>query len=175
MPFDRVNAAVRRFNALSAQASAFMIVAAACVLLSEILVRYILAWSTDWEIEFSVMLLIVSTFMSAAYTQATRGHVAIELLDEISPPAMTRWRLALADLLSLLFCAFVAWKMAQLFHEGWSENRVSDTSWGPHLWPLFAFMAFGMAMLAIELLLQLLGETLPAALGRSSRHPGAPR
>ena len=43
------------------------------------------------------MLLIGATFASAAWTQARRGHVAIDALGHILPPAIDRARRRLAE------------------------------------------------------------------------------
>jgi TRAP-type C4-dicarboxylate transport system permease small subunit len=144
--------------------AAFLIVIATLTLVFEVGVRYFLNWPTDWEIEFSVMLLIASTFLAAAQTQLTRGHVTIEIFDEFAPQAFNVWRMVVCDFVSLIFCGFIAWNSWHLFHEAWVDGVVSDSSWAPKMWPVYLTMTFGMASLTIQLFVQLIEDSLPKAM-----------
>ena len=91
----KTGAGLRAFNRWMAILSALLIVLATLALVYEVVTRYYLRIANDWMIEFCVYLLIAATFLAAAYTQAERGHVGIEVLDEVMSAKWNRYRLML--------------------------------------------------------------------------------
>jgi len=144
-------------NTVLAFFSALALAVAGCVLTWEVIGRYFLEIPSDWQDELSVFLLVGATFASAAWTQARRGHVGIEALGALLPPAADRVRRRLADLVAGLFCGFFAWKSWQLLVEAWVDGQTTPSAWGPPLWIPYSAMTFGMALLALQLLMQTIG------------------
>ncbi len=153
-----LQAVVTGLNGVLAVLSAIAIAMAGGVLTWEVIGRYFLSIPSDWQDELSTFLLIGATFGSAAWTQARRGHVGIDALAHVLPPAIDRARRLLADACSFLFVAFFAWKSWQLLLEAWQEDQTTPSAWGPPLWIPYGCMAAGMALLALQLLLQVLGS-----------------
>lgn len=133
----------------------------ACLVLSySVIVRYVLHEPTDWQDEMAVFLIVGATFFSAAGVQAKRGHVAIEALTGLLSPRANRARLLMADIISVVFVVFFAWKSWSLLHEAWVDGQVSQSSWGPPLWIPYLLMAAGMSLLGIQFALQIAEEVL---------------
>ena len=151
-----VQAGLDVVNGLMAWLSAVAVLAAALILTWEVAGRYFLGIPSIWQDEMSIFLLVGATFASAGWTQARRGHVAIDALSHVLPPRIDRLRARLADVLALAFCGFFAWKCGTLFLEAWSEGQTTDSAWGPPLWIPYFCMAAGMALLTLQLLVQTL-------------------
>src|SRR5271169_2501174 len=146
---DRIIAAVNRLIVIL---SSVALVIASCVLTYSVVIRNYLKYSTDWQDEVSVFLIVGAVFMSAAAIQAQRGHVAIEAIVGLLPKRINRMRMALVDGASLIFCAYFAWKSFTLLHEAIVEDYHSSSTWSPPLWIPYSLMAVGMALLSIQLL-----------------------
>jgi TRAP-type C4-dicarboxylate transport system permease small subunit len=150
-PVERI---LDRINQVIVIVSSVALVAAACVLTYSVASRYFLHFSTDWQDELSVFLIVGAVFMSAAAIQARRGHVAIEAIVGLLPPRANAVRQWLVDVASLVFCAYFAWKSWTLLDEAWVENYHSGSTWGPPMWIPYSLMAVGMTLLGLQLLLQ---------------------
>jgi len=146
---------VKGFNVLTGYLSAVIVVITSLVVCYGVFMRYFMDTPIDWGLELSIFLLIVATFMSAAYTQMQRGHVTIEVLEHLLSPAANRWRYLIGDVLSLVFCAFLAWNAWHFFIEAFEDGRVTDSTWGPKLWIPYLFMAIGSTTLSLQLLVQI--------------------
>jgi len=145
---DRINQEIMRLGTIA-------LLAASCILTYSVLTRYFLKVSTDWQDECSVFLLVGSIFMCSAYVQSYRGHVGIEALASILPASINRVRRVVIDILSLAFCAFFSSKSWAMFHEAWSENQTTSSTWAPPLWIPYGLLALGMTLLSVQLLLQI--------------------
>ena len=154
-PADRLLGLV---NQLIVLLSSIALVIAAFVLTYSVASRYFFHFSTDWQDELSVFLIVGAVFMSSAAIQARRGHVGIEAIVVLLSPRANRVRQLAVDIASLLFCGFFAWKSWVLLEEAWIENHHSGSTWGPPLWIPYSLMTFGMTLLSIQLLLQVIGE-----------------
>ncbi|SFG61467.1 TRAP transporter small permease [Methylobacterium gossipiicola] len=150
-----IDRAMKAVNGVVMLLGGLALVGACLVLSYSVFVRYWLKEPTDWQDEMAVFLIVGATFFSAAAVQAKRGHVAIEALSGLLPPRVNRIRLLLADLVSIVFVTFFAWKSWSLFHEAWVDGQVSQSTWGPPLWIPYALMAAGMSFLALQFLLQI--------------------
>jgi TRAP-type C4-dicarboxylate transport system permease small subunit len=138
--------------------SSIALVIAALVLTYGVVTRYFLHFSTDWQDEMSVFLIVGSIFMSSAAVQARRGHVAIEAVSSLLSDNVNRWRLFFVDIATLIFCAFFAWKSARLLEEAIVEGYRSSSTWQPPLWIPYSLMTVGMTLLSIQLLFQIVTQ-----------------
>ena len=137
------------------------LVLAALILTYSVFSRYLFKAATDWQDEAAVFCIVGAVFLCAAYVQAGRGHVGIEALASILPPAVNRVRIVLVDAVSLLFCAFFAWKSWTLWHEAWVDKMTTSSTWAPPLAIPYGLMSIGMTLLTLQLLLQLVAHFVP--------------
>jgi TRAP-type C4-dicarboxylate transport system permease small subunit len=128
----------------------------AFVLTYSVVSRYFFKLPTDWQDEASVFMLVGVTFFCAAYVQSLRGHIGIEALAGLLPDWLNAIRMLIVDLLSLLFCAFFSWKSWTLFYEAFRDGQTTSSSFGPPLSIPYGMMAFGMSLLTLQILLQVL-------------------
>src|SRR5262249_43289737 len=95
---DRVLAAINRVIVIL---SSIALVLAGFVLTYSVIVRYFLKYSTDWQDEMSVFLIVGAVFMSAAAIQAQRGHIGIEAIVGLLPERVNHVRVILVDVAGL--------------------------------------------------------------------------
>jgi len=166
MCWEWFSRAVKGFNAFLGYLSAVLIIICTLTLTYEVVVRYVFNAPTDWNLEFSIFMLVASTFLSAGYTQIKRGHVGIGLLDTIMSARWNRWRFLFADLASMVFCGFVGYFTWKFFYMVWDQGWRTESPWAPPLWIPYFMMAFGLTTLTMQYLVQIVEEHLmPLAKG----------
>jgi TRAP-type C4-dicarboxylate transport system permease small subunit len=151
----RLEHAMRLVNRAILLPCMLALLAAAGILTYSVLARYFFKIPTDWQDEAAVFLLVGATFLSGAYVQSVRGHIGIEAVASLLPPALNRLRLIVVDAASAGFCLFFAWKSWTLFHDAWMEGQTTASSWSPPLWVPYGLMAVGMSLVGLQLLLHL--------------------
>ena len=159
-----------RLNKVLLSLSMGALVLTSLVLTYSVVTRYFLHVPTDWQDEASVFMLVGVTFFCSAYVQSYRGHIGIEALASLLPPAVNAVRLFLVDVVSFLFCAFFSWKSWTLFHEAFVEGQTTTSTFAPPLWIPYGMMAFGMSLLTVQLLVQVLARATNQRSTREARH-----
>jgi TRAP-type C4-dicarboxylate transport system permease small subunit len=150
-PLPRAMAAV---NAVMVFVGMIALLLASFVLTYSVFSRYLFKAATDWQDEVAVFSIVGAVFLSGAWVQSQRGHVGIEAVASILPESVNRVRRVIVDILTLLFCAFFAWKSWTLFHEAWVDKMTTSSTFSPPLTIPYGLMAVGMTLLVVQLALQ---------------------
>jgi len=160
--FIRFVATVSRLCGVIAAA---MVLVSVVVVSQMVVVRYLLEASTTWQTEFVTYLLIGATVIGSPYVLLTRGHVNVDLLPiYMSHKARVVMALA-AALVSLGFCAVLAWTGLEFWYEAWDNGWRSDTIWEVRLWIPYLSMPVGFGILSLQyvadILALLTGRDMP--------------
>jgi TRAP-type C4-dicarboxylate transport system permease small subunit len=147
-----------RINMVAMRISMVAMVVTSLILTMSVVTRYFLNAPTDWQDEASVFMLVGVTFFCAAHVQALRGHIGIEAIASLLPPAVNAVRHFVVDVASFLFCTFFSWKSWALCHEAWVDGQTTSSTLAPPLWIPYSMMALGMSLLTEQLLTQILSH-----------------
>jgi TRAP-type C4-dicarboxylate transport system permease small subunit len=153
-----LEAAVAWVNRATVLFGMVALLAASFVLTFSVFSRYLWKTGSDWQDEVAVFCIVGAVFLAGAWVQSQRGHVGIEAIAAILPPAVNRVRVVVVDVMTLAFCAFFAWKSWTLFHEAWVDKMTTSSTFAPPLTIPYGLMAAGMTLLVLQLALQTIGH-----------------
>ncbi len=151
--YIRIVDAVTRFLGVVAIG---LLIAAVLVVTEMVFVRYVLRGSTVWQTEFVTFSLIAVTFLGSPYVLLHKGHVNVDLLQNaVSRGPRTALQL-LSGLLSIFFCALLAWSGWDYFHEALVNRWTTETVWKLPLWIPLLPLPVGIGMLCLQYVAELL-------------------
>jgi TRAP-type C4-dicarboxylate transport system permease small subunit len=130
--------------------SSVAILLSAFILTYEVIVRYVLRIPTIWEIETSVYLTVMATYLGAAYGLKDGAHINIDLVTRLFPKRVTETLTLVTSLIALVFCLILAWKGWGMWWEATSRGWCSESLWGPPLTIPYFFLPFGMTLLSLQ-------------------------
>jgi TRAP-type C4-dicarboxylate transport system permease small subunit len=157
--------AVAFLSRLAGVIAALLIGFAVLVICDMVIERYIFDRTTIWQIDVVTYSIVGATFIGSAYVLMTRGHVNVDVLPLHLGPRARFW-LALCTALIAFAFAVVLWVLCTLYwYEAYSKGWHSDTVWRARLWIPYLVMPFGLGLLVLQYLAEILslltGRTPP--------------
>lgn len=123
---------------------------------AEVLMRYAFNAPIPGHLEGSELLMPIIVFLAISYTQATHGHVGMDLVLDALSPSLRRYATMGTLLLSIFICAILAWFSFTNAVQLWQYDDVTMTPPYFRTWPSAAAIPIGYALISIRMYLQLL-------------------
>jgi len=138
--------------------AALCLVAAALIITEAVIVRKLFGFSTIWQIEMSVFLLIFTVFAGAPYVQRNEQHLNVDLLIIHLTPKAREITLIAVSIVTCLLTAVIAYYSWPMWWEAVVNNEHSESLWGPPLWIPYLFLPLGMTLLCLQYLVYIRGK-----------------
>jgi TRAP-type C4-dicarboxylate transport system permease small subunit len=114
-----------------------------------------LGYSTSWELELAVFLMVCSLFLASPYTLKTHGHVGVDLFTTYLPAAWARPLMLCVMLVGLgvtLFLTYLGWEFTV---DSYLKGDRTESVWAPLKWPLYSMMPIGFGLTAAQYVAQI--------------------
>ncbi|MDC0093097.1 TRAP transporter small permease [Alphaproteobacteria bacterium] len=144
--FDSYIKFSKLFSQIAGIAAAFMILVAVLITVEMIWVRFVLNYSTAWQTETVIYLMVGATLIGLAYVQVLRGHVNVDLLPMLIKPKFKKILACLTSLISIVIVFFMFIYGFDYWYVAYEKNWTSDTVTAvPLKYPYFALpLGFGL-------------------------------
>ncbi len=126
----RIETLIEGLSKITGILGALSVLAAAIITTEAVVVRKILGWSTTWQIELSVFLLMYACFVGAAYAQMGEHHLNIDLIIINLSPKIREIVLLIAAIVSCAMCLIVARYAWPMWWEAFIRNEHSESRGG---------------------------------------------
>lgn len=123
---------------------------------AEVAMRYLFNAPIPGHLEGSELLMPMIVFLAISYTQATHGHVGMDLVLDALSPRIKRYATMGTLLLSLFICAVLAYFSGKNALQLW---RFDDVTMSPpyfRTWPSAAAITIGYTLIALRMWVQVL-------------------
>lgn len=128
---------------------------------AEVTLRYAFDSPIPGHLELSELLMPIIVFLGLSYTQATHGHVGMDLVLDMLPPRPRRRAYMATLLISIFVCAVLAWFSARNAYQLWLYDDVTMSPPYFKTWPTGAAVAVGYFLTALRMYVQFLHEWNP--------------
>ena len=125
------------------------IFASSVIVVHEVIVRY-LRIPTVWQTELAVYLLMMATYVGAAYTQKYDGHISIDLVTNLLKPRQRAILLLIVSVVGIIVAGVIAWYSWPMWVEAVGRGYHSESLWGPPLVFPYILLPLGMSFLVFQ-------------------------
>ncbi len=141
-----------RLSKLFALTSVLLLIAAVLVICQMIFLRYVFRSPTIWQTDFVVYAATASIFLGAPYVLMTRGHVGVDVIENLLTGSARKALQIVGKILGLIFCAAMFAASAYYVWEAWSLGWLSSNVWQIPVWVPALPMPIGFGLLCLQYL-----------------------
>ncbi|MCD6230660.1 MAG: TRAP transporter small permease [Dehalococcoidia bacterium] len=141
--------AIGKWTDFTGYVCAIGIVVSSIIITYEVIVRYIFVVPTVWEIELSVYLLIMATFVGGAYAVKHEGHIAVELVTSHLPLKKQEILVITTSVIALIIAIIICWYSWPMWWQAVIKHQHSESLWAPSLFFPYILLPIGMLFTAL--------------------------
>lgn len=166
---NAVRAAVRAIewlNGLIGRIVALSLLALIAMVVWEVFLRYVVGAPTTWGTELITYIFAGYILLGGGYTLLHRDHVVMDIVYA----RFSRRGKAILDVLTagfvIVYCLVLLDQTWIMTYEAWDSGQRAGTDWSPILWPVYATMPVGAALILLQALAKLARDIFLAITGR---------
>lgn len=146
----RVDVLARRLGAALKALSVALLASYFVLVLLQVFFRYVLNESLFWAEELVRGLMVWGVMVSSALVAGSRGHIRVEVLELILPPAGRKVVVWIADALTIAFSVLLLYAAIELMSRSWMQQ---SPLLGIPKWTVYMALAVGAGLESLLALL----------------------
>jgi TRAP-type mannitol/chloroaromatic compound transport system permease small subunit len=148
---EKISSKIDTFNLKQGEWASLLIIPLTCVVIYEVVMRYVFDSPTIWTFEATAFLYGIHFMLGLAYTDVTDGNVRVDIFTARTKPRTQAIWVLITNLVIFLpvfsLVTVYAWKYA---YKSTLQLERNPTSWAPPIWPIKIIMAIGLSFLLIQ-------------------------